>query len=273
MLELLAFVVSIAVLPVLVNKSTEGRFEWVKRHLRSLWTATLTFFTVYFLNKQGVLEVTMQVQHRIEQHPSIGYAIAATSGAILLCGYWWLAGRIFVPHLPPPASPTAAEIAAEVARHLPPLNQTGNLKPRTLSLAHEIIEDLCMSGWNSQTCRQERAQMGEAQRHSAEEAVKVAGKVGGRAFENLPGRFMFRFYKRTVDARDELAALNLRDRRMDDFIDYRQRAQQARQVIEANRAKLGDKLPAALAASEDRFSPHDAEEVVLALRDLAGQLP
>jgi hypothetical protein len=97
LLEVLVFLVSTLILPVLVNKSTErGRFDWLHSHLRRIWTGLFAFFSVYFLLKPDVKETMMKLHQRTS--PSwLGYLVCALIGAALLCGYWWLTGRLIPP--------------------------------------------------------------------------------------------------------------------------------------------------------------------------------
>jgi hypothetical protein len=96
-LELLAFLVTTVVLPVIINKSTEGgRFNWAYPHLRRLWTAIFAFYSFYILQKPGALEIIMKAKENLDTtSPILGYAVCAVVGALLLCGYWWFAGKLF----------------------------------------------------------------------------------------------------------------------------------------------------------------------------------
>ena len=125
MLEVVALVLLTLGLPVLINKSTETHFEWVKPYLRPLWTAICAFYSLYLLNRPGAVEVAVQFHQRFRNSAFLGYAVVAICGAALLCGYWWFTGKAFsnAAAASAPAQteryPTASEIASEVARHIP----------------------------------------------------------------------------------------------------------------------------------------------------------
>lgn len=99
-LEFLAFIFITGILPVVINKTTEKHFHWVVPHLRVVWTAIFAFFSLYLLWKPASLEVTMELNRRLGG--TLGYLLCAVCGAMLLCGYWWLAGRMV--HLAPRCS-------------------------------------------------------------------------------------------------------------------------------------------------------------------------
>ena len=95
MLDLIIFVLLAVVVPVVVNKTTEsGHFQWIKPRLRLIWTAILMLFTVYFFQKQASLEIAMDLHKRWSSLPWLGYVLAGTLGAFILCGYWWLTGKM-----------------------------------------------------------------------------------------------------------------------------------------------------------------------------------
>jgi hypothetical protein len=93
MLDILAFVLTLLVLPVLINKSTEGRFDSIKPFLRHIWTVIFAFFSLYLLQKPVAMEIAMKLHTRLPGH--WGYIVAAICGALLLCGYWWFTGIAF----------------------------------------------------------------------------------------------------------------------------------------------------------------------------------
>jgi len=97
-LDLLLFAVLSWVLPVVINKTTEGHFHWIKPHLRLAWAVIFVFFSAYLLQKPAALEITMKL-HR--SWPGMaGYVVSALLGAVLLCGYWWMTGKMLTaqPH-------------------------------------------------------------------------------------------------------------------------------------------------------------------------------
>lgn len=137
MLELLVFLVITGVLPVIVNKSTEsGRFDWIVPHLRTIWTVRLSFFSFYLLQKPSVVGVIVKLRDRF---PGIlGYIVCAAVGAVLLCGYWWFAGRAF-----PRKSIGAPENSPDFRIDVPHITAFHNAKhpqlPVILLLSIEIV--------------------------------------------------------------------------------------------------------------------------------------
>jgi hypothetical protein len=94
-LEVLFVLASLVVIPVLINKSTEGeRFDWIKPHLREAWTLVFVFVSSYFLSKPSIWEFTMNASK--QWSPWVAYPLVAVTGALLLSGYYWLAGQMFV---------------------------------------------------------------------------------------------------------------------------------------------------------------------------------
>lgn len=107
LLDLVVFLFTMGVLPVLINKSTErGRFDWVLPHLRPVWTAIFAGCSIYLIQKQDTLEALMRIRTSLDAaSPLLGYGICAIIGASILCGYWWFAGRMF-PAAAQPVEPT-----------------------------------------------------------------------------------------------------------------------------------------------------------------------
>lgn len=96
MLDIVAIIVLTVVLPVLINKTTEHHFDWVKPYVRQLWTGVLAFFSMYYLtNRTYAVEVAVRLHQRWHTIPWLGYLVAGLCGALLLCGYWWFTGEIF----------------------------------------------------------------------------------------------------------------------------------------------------------------------------------
>lgn len=125
MLDFVAFILGLWVLPVIVNKTTEsGRFHWVNPHLRAIWMGIFVFFSVYFLLKDPAWKVAMDMHKQSHWSPWLGYAVSAILGASLLCAYWWAIGRMLAkPQLDVPKEPVASD---------GPSTMTGTLKPELL---------------------------------------------------------------------------------------------------------------------------------------------
>jgi hypothetical protein len=143
MFDIIAIILAAVILPVLINKTTEIHFDWLKPYLRQVWTGIFFFFSFYFLiGNQIALEVAVKLHKQWQGVSWFGYIVSGFCGAALLCGYWWFTGKIFTKaqaqlasqNLNPASShlPTASEIAEEVAKKLPK-EGTALLSPVTVS--------------------------------------------------------------------------------------------------------------------------------------------
>jgi hypothetical protein len=106
MVALALLVLGSFVIPVLINKSTEGeRLNFIKPYLREIWTVVLLIFVGCFLMQQSPRDSLMKL------HPYMpgyrGYIVCAIAGSTLLCAYWWFVGKIFTPQ-PIPQPPEIA---------------------------------------------------------------------------------------------------------------------------------------------------------------------
>jgi len=93
MLDLLFFVFTVGILPVLVNKSTErGRFDWIHPYLREIWTLVFVFYSLVLLSQPRAQEILML----LHKYPFVvQYLLLWLIGGLLLCTYYWFAGQIF----------------------------------------------------------------------------------------------------------------------------------------------------------------------------------
>jgi hypothetical protein len=122
------FVLFGVVLPIVVNKTTEGYLNWIKPHLRWVWTGIFAFLTCYGLSRPIAWEFTVNLHKNWHGSPILGYALWASFGILLFSFYWWLAGKSFYSGGPPspvvassrPQPPTASEIAEELAKRISP---------------------------------------------------------------------------------------------------------------------------------------------------------
>ena len=95
LLDLAMFIFTTVVMPVVINKYTEsGRFNWLKRYPRFLWTVIFVIYSLYLLHTPVIWGIAMEWHQRFAASPSFGYIICAVIGASLLCGYWWLTGQM-----------------------------------------------------------------------------------------------------------------------------------------------------------------------------------
>jgi hypothetical protein len=138
--DILVFLVLAVVLPVVINKTTErGYFHWVVPYLRPIWTAILAILSIYILAKATIQEAVVNLHPRI---PGVaGYLISAAAGAMLLCAYWWLTGKVLnPPQQPQTTHPTEMPTAAPAAE--PPKG------PRTMIAERsDAVSKLAELGW------------------------------------------------------------------------------------------------------------------------------
>ena len=93
LLEILFFIITVGVLPVVINKSTEVHLDWVRRYLRELWFGIFVFFFAYWIfTKPEITEEAVRLHKNLTG--SLGYGVAALFGATLCCGFWWFTGRV-----------------------------------------------------------------------------------------------------------------------------------------------------------------------------------
>lgn len=125
-LELLGFIVTVGVLPIVMNKSTEhGRLDWIHPHLRIIWTAIVGFYSCYLLAQPFAQSILIQMH--LNLRPAIAYPILAALGAGLFCAFYWSAGKIF-------DSQSATQAQTEVSATTPsPLTTPSEQEPTSLS--------------------------------------------------------------------------------------------------------------------------------------------
>lgn len=113
LLEIVFFAITVGVLPIVINKSTEVHLDWVRRYLREIWFGIFVFFLVYWVfTKPEITEAVVNLHQHL--HGWIGYVVVGISGAILFCGFWWLTGVTLKPPQPP------AQVAAPKQDEKPP---------------------------------------------------------------------------------------------------------------------------------------------------------
>src|SRR5579859_7658505 len=91
MFDILVFVVLAVVLPVLINKTTEEHFHWIKQYLRQAWTIIIAFGIANILWKPAIQEVIVKLHFRF--HGLAGYVIAGGVGCFVSCLVWWASGK------------------------------------------------------------------------------------------------------------------------------------------------------------------------------------
>lgn len=101
MWEFIVGIITVVVVPVVINKSTEsGHLDWIKQYLRPIWTGIFIIYAVYLLQKTSSMEATMELHKKINLPSPVVYLIVGLLGAVILCGYWWLTGKLFSENKP-----------------------------------------------------------------------------------------------------------------------------------------------------------------------------
>jgi hypothetical protein len=109
---LLISIISLVVVPMLVNKTTEHHLDWIKPYLRQAWCAVAFVYVVYFLTTDTAKQLFASWRSGFgNAHPVLAYAIPAFTGGILAPAYWWLMGKL----LPRDKTETATKTAAPKA--------------------------------------------------------------------------------------------------------------------------------------------------------------
>jgi hypothetical protein len=107
----LTFLTAIVV-PMLINKSTEGRGDWVKKYLREAWfVVVLVWVAAVLCSPDGVTFVMTNKPAFAVSHPIASYILIAVLTAALACLYWFVLGKMAPP---PPIPTTASEESAGV---------------------------------------------------------------------------------------------------------------------------------------------------------------
>jgi hypothetical protein len=140
MLEIFFLLVCTLVVPVLVNKSTEGkRFDFIKPWLRELWTMVFVFFSVYLLVKPEAREAAMRLHLAVPGWR--GYVITALSGAICLSLYWYFTGIITPSERKLPGSGAENSAPAPSAPPPKPVDRIEAQAKEAPPLIHLIFKD------------------------------------------------------------------------------------------------------------------------------------
>jgi hypothetical protein len=96
-LKVLLFLVTTTVMPVVVNKTTDGeRLKWIQPYLREIWLALLVFYVLAAMFVPSVREAAVAANQRIKDsaHPDACYFVVVSLGCVLLLCYWWFTGII-----------------------------------------------------------------------------------------------------------------------------------------------------------------------------------
>jgi hypothetical protein len=125
-LELVFFIITVGVLPVVVNKSTEAHLDWVRRWLRELWFGIFVFFFAYWLiTKPEIAEGAVSLHKHLPGW--IGYGVTAVIGAVICGGFWWFTGKVA------PVNPVATEAGSTAASSQTTTNSSAQHLTRTIT--------------------------------------------------------------------------------------------------------------------------------------------
>src|SRR6266852_3862183 len=88
-------IVSLVVVPLLINKTTERHFDWVKPYLRQAWCAVALAYVMYFLTTETAKQLLMSWRNGFgNAHPVLAFVVPAIVGAMVAPAYWWLMGKL-----------------------------------------------------------------------------------------------------------------------------------------------------------------------------------
>jgi hypothetical protein len=91
---LIISIISSVVIPLLINKTTENRLDWVKPYLRQAWCAVVLMYVIYFLTTDAAKQLVLSWAKVGNVHPVLVYVVPAAMGAIIAPSYWWLMGKL-----------------------------------------------------------------------------------------------------------------------------------------------------------------------------------
>jgi hypothetical protein len=95
MVAIIIEVLSLVVLPMVLNKTTEDRFHGIKPHLREIWFVIAFVYTTYALFRPESERYFMLLKRGFgATYPMQSYILAALLGVVLFTGYWWFLGVI-----------------------------------------------------------------------------------------------------------------------------------------------------------------------------------
>lgn len=192
---------------LVINKSSEARFDWIKPYLREIWTGLLFIFIIYSLFTTNEI---MKGIVKLHEHLSglLGYVIMFLIGGFILASIWWFTGKIFT------------ELQSDKQSSLPAIivqaPSTGNLKQRANDLADDILVKLYRRGWPQHLkIRQEKLLPIIIIRQLPNDPVEHAKWLTYTSIQ-----FRHEFLERIINIKAEFDKLHLKDQRLDDFIKY-----------------------------------------------------
>jgi hypothetical protein len=104
--EFLIGIVTLVVLTVVINKTTEDRLHAIKPHLREIWWALGFIYVTYWIWRPESEKYLMALKQGFgASYPTSSYILVGVLGFVLFVGYWWSLGIV----LPAKASENAQQ--------------------------------------------------------------------------------------------------------------------------------------------------------------------
>ena len=86
---------TLVVLTVLLTKTTEDRFHWVKPHLREVWWIVGYGYLAFWIWQPESEQYFMTLKRGFgAYYPRGSYLLVACAGAVLFMAYWWCLGKL-----------------------------------------------------------------------------------------------------------------------------------------------------------------------------------
>src|SRR5579872_2303402 len=92
----LSIIILTAVAPVVINKTTDFHFDWIKPILREIWTGLFIFLSIaYLFTSAQTREVSMKLHGKVPE--LAGYVICGAIGMMMFAAFWWFTGKALTP--------------------------------------------------------------------------------------------------------------------------------------------------------------------------------
>jgi len=89
---------TLVALPMLINKSTEGRGDWIKKYLREAWfVVAMVYVVIMTFLPAGRDFVRKNTPAFAASHPIWSYIIVGIGAATVACVYWFALGKLAAP--------------------------------------------------------------------------------------------------------------------------------------------------------------------------------
>jgi hypothetical protein len=95
MAEFLIGIVTLVILTVVINKTTEDRLHAIKPHLREIWWVLGFIYVTYWIWRPESEKYFMTLKHGLgASYPMSSYVLVGILGFVLFTGYWWSLGIV-----------------------------------------------------------------------------------------------------------------------------------------------------------------------------------